>query len=124
VQIYCTHHVFCSCAGVVELVADYTVCTEGQNISPEASRILVFRFTCLLVVYVHFAYLYREHILRALWRDVTTRILSFVPCLTQRLLGVQMAAFKMHLRCRWAPDEFEVFETEESMQSDNPSDGS
>lgn len=67
--------------GVVELVADYTVCTEGENISPEASRVL-------------------------------------------RLLGVQMAAFKMHLRCRWAPGEFEVFETEENMQSDNPSDGS
>lgn len=37
--------VFVSCsfcgAGIVELVADYTVCTEGQNISPEASRILV-----------------------------------------------------------------------------------
>jgi mRNA turnover protein 4 len=66
--------------GVIELVADYTVCTEGQNISPEASRIL-------------------------------------------RLLGVRMAAFKLTLRCRWAPDGFELFETEENMQSDNPSDG-
>lgn len=67
--------------GVIELVADYNVCTEGQNISPEASRIL-------------------------------------------RLLGVQMAAFKMHLRCRWTPDEFEVFETEENPQSGNSSDSS
>lgn len=67
--------------GVVELVADYTVCTEGEFISPQASRIL-------------------------------------------RLLGVQMAAFKMHLRCRWTPNEFEVFETEEKMQLGNPSDGS
>ena len=29
------------CAGVIELVSDYTVCTEGEHISPEASRILV-----------------------------------------------------------------------------------
>lgn len=50
-------------AGVVELVADYTVCTEGQNISPEASRILVLlsslpclprtHWTCTCVVVYH-----------------------------------------------------------------------
>lgn len=45
-----------------------------------------------------------------------------VACM-QRLLGVRMAAFKLTLRCRWAPDGFELFETEENMQSDNPSDG-
>ena len=28
-------------AGVIELVSDYTVCKEGEHISPEASRILV-----------------------------------------------------------------------------------
>lgn len=28
-------------AGVVELVADFTVCKEGEPISPEGSRILV-----------------------------------------------------------------------------------
>lgn len=44
-------------AGVVELVADYTVCTEGQNISPEASRILVLFSSCLGVGYIYLAYL-------------------------------------------------------------------
>eukprot|EP00250_Pteridium_aquilinum_P005509 c15590_g1_i1 orf=122-814(+) len=52
--------------GVVELIADYTVCQEGEHLSPEASRIL-------------------------------------------RLLGIQMAAFRMHLICRWSPDEFHVY---------------
>lgn len=45
----------------------------------------------------------------------------------QRLLGVQMAAFKMHLICRWAQDEFEIFERDEDIpdiQPENPSDGS
>eukprot|EP00245_Coleochaete_scutata_P007403 TRINITY_DN2273_c0_g1_i1.p1 TRINITY_DN2273_c0_g1~~TRINITY_DN2273_c0_g1_i1.p1 ORF type:complete len:249 (+),score=67.04 TRINITY_DN2273_c0_g1_i1:182-928(+) len=51
--------------GVVELVSDFTVCREGEHISPEASRIL-------------------------------------------RLLGKKMAAFKMYLIARWAPDEFEL----------------
>jgi hypothetical protein len=36
----CVHN-----AGVVELVADYTVCTEGEPVSPEASRILVCSFS-------------------------------------------------------------------------------
>jgi mRNA turnover protein 4 len=52
---------------VVELVADYTVCREGEHISPEASRIL-------------------------------------------RLLGIQLAAFKVHLLCLWRPGEFHVYE--------------
>lgn len=34
--VLCVHN-----AGVVELVADYTVCTDGEPVSPEASRILV-----------------------------------------------------------------------------------
>jgi hypothetical protein len=38
-----------------------------------------------------------------------------------------MAAFKMHLICRWAQDEFEIFERDEDIpdiQPENPSDGS
>eukprot|EP00246_Nothoceros_aenigmaticus_P000325 TRINITY_DN10480_c0_g1_i1.p1 TRINITY_DN10480_c0_g1~~TRINITY_DN10480_c0_g1_i1.p1 ORF type:complete len:232 (+),score=47.98 TRINITY_DN10480_c0_g1_i1:138-833(+) len=66
--------------GVIELVADHTVCTEGDQISPEASRIL-------------------------------------------RLLGVQMAAFRLHLICRWNPDEFEVYEGTE-ISVDRPLNGS
>lgn len=54
--------------GVVELVADHTVCKEGQAISPEASRLL-------------------------------------------RLLGVQMAVFRLMLIGRWTPSEFEVLST-------------
>jgi mRNA turnover protein 4 len=67
--------------GVVELVADYTVCTEGEPVSPEASRIL-------------------------------------------RLLHVRMAAFHLHLLCRWSPGEFETYETQTKIQVDNPSNGS
>lgn len=52
--------------GVVELIADYTVCKEGDHLSPEASRVL-------------------------------------------RLLGIQMAAFRMQLICRWSPDGFHVY---------------
>lgn len=51
---------------VVELVADFVVCEEGNSISPESARIL-------------------------------------------RLLGVKMAIFKLHLLCRWSPDDFEVY---------------
>jgi mRNA turnover protein 4 len=67
--------------GVVELVADYTVCTDGEPVSPEASRIL-------------------------------------------RLLGVRMAAFHLHLLCRWSPGELETYETQTKIQVDNPSNGS
>lgn len=67
--------------GVVELVADYTVCKEGEPVSPEASRIL-------------------------------------------RLLHVRMAAFHLHLLCRWSPGEFETYETQTKIQVDNPSNGS
>ncbi|KAH7428404.1 hypothetical protein KP509_09G000200 [Ceratopteris richardii] len=66
--------------GVVELIADFTVCQAGEQLSPEASRIL-------------------------------------------RLLGIQMAAFRLHLLCRWKRDEFHVFkealeliDTRESLQ--------
>lgn len=52
--------------GVVELIADYTVCQDGEHLSPEASRVL-------------------------------------------RLLGIQMAAFRMQLICRWSPNEFHVY---------------
>ncbi|KAI5060855.1 hypothetical protein GOP47_0023360 [Adiantum capillus-veneris] len=52
--------------GVVELIADYTVCQAGEHLSPEAARIL-------------------------------------------RLLGIQMATFRLHLICRWSPNEFHVF---------------
>lgn len=38
--VLCVHN-----AGVVELVADYTVCKEGEPVSPEASRILVCSFS-------------------------------------------------------------------------------
>eukprot|EP01018_Ginkgo_biloba_P000217 Gb_22003 [translate_table: standard] len=64
--------------GVIELVADYVVCQEGEPISPEASRIL-------------------------------------------RLLGIQMAAFRMYLICRWSPGEFNVYKDHVVA---NPSDGS
>ncbi|KAJ7534675.1 hypothetical protein O6H91_13G105000 [Diphasiastrum complanatum] len=53
--------------GIVELIANYTVCQEGEHISPEASRIL-------------------------------------------RLLGIQMATFRLHLICHWSPGDFEVYE--------------
>lgn len=52
--------------GVVELVADHTVCCKGEPLSPEASRIL-------------------------------------------RLLGIQMAAFCLHLICRWSSGELHVY---------------
>ncbi|MCO5557954.1 hypothetical protein L7F22_011528 [Adiantum nelumboides] len=52
--------------GVVELIADYTVCQSGEHLSSKASRIL-------------------------------------------RLLGVQMATFRLHLICRWSPNEFHVY---------------
>lgn len=55
--------------GVVELVADHVVCTEGQPVSPEASKIL-------------------------------------------RLLGVQMAAFRLSLVARWTPSELQIFSSE------------
>lgn len=51
--------------GVVELIADYTVCTKGEPVSPEASRIL-------------------------------------------RLLGVQLAAFRMRLVAHWTPQSFQI----------------
>ncbi|GLJ38588.1 hypothetical protein SUGI_0786760 [Cryptomeria japonica] len=63
--------------GVIELVADYVICREGEPISPEASRIL-------------------------------------------RLIGVQMAAFRLYLICRWVPGEFEVFK---NPGVENPLDG-
>ena len=47
--------VLCWYAGVVELVADYTVCKEGEAISPEASRILVKfldKFRALLLLFL------------------------------------------------------------------------
>lgn len=57
---------------------------------------------------------------------ISPRMIWFLVWL-QRLLGVQMAAFKMHLICRWAQDEFEIFERDEDIpdiQPENPSDGS
>eukprot|EP00850_Spirogloea_muscicola_P001257 SM000004S15127 [mRNA] locus=s4:1384075:1386859:- [translate_table: standard] len=51
--------------GVVELVADHVVCTEGQPISPAGAQIL-------------------------------------------RLLGNQLAPFRLHLIARWTPTSFEM----------------
>lgn len=42
----------CWYAGIVELVADYTVCKEGETISPEASRILVKFLDALLLLFL------------------------------------------------------------------------
>lgn len=27
----------------------------------------------------------------------------------QRLLGIKMATFKLHLICRWSPEDFELY---------------
>lgn len=40
-------------AGVVDLVADHTVCVEGEPVSPEASRILVRASTTLSPSFEH-----------------------------------------------------------------------
>eukprot|EP00270_Netrium_digitus_P019794 TRINITY_DN7913_c0_g5_i1.p1 TRINITY_DN7913_c0_g5~~TRINITY_DN7913_c0_g5_i1.p1 ORF type:complete len:287 (-),score=75.70 TRINITY_DN7913_c0_g5_i1:20-772(-) len=57
--------------GVVELIGDFTVCTEGEALSPEAARIL-------------------------------------------RLLGMEMAKFKLRFMARWSPDGFHIFPSPES----------
>lgn len=34
---------------------------------------------------------------------------NVIDFLSQRLLGIQMATFKLHLICRWSPDDFELY---------------
>ena len=38
-----------------------------------------------------------------------TFLSSFWVCCMQRLLGVKMASFRLHLVCRWGPEEFEIY---------------
>lgn len=86
-------------AGVVELVADHTVCTEGDQVSPEASRILV-----------------RSCHSSSMSQNISESencVLRVVRWYMQRLLGVQMAAFRLHLICRWSPGDFEVYKAVE-----------
>uniref|UniRef100_J3NAM5 Ribosome assembly factor mrt4 n=1 Tax=Oryza brachyantha TaxID=4533 RepID=J3NAM5_ORYBR len=66
--------------GMVELVADHVVCEEGKPISPEAAQILIY-------------------------------ICNYVNIVTKltRLLGMQMATFRLYLVCRWSSDDFEVY---------------
>ncbi|KMZ59837.1 mRNA turnover protein 4 [Zostera marina] len=35
-----------------------------------------------------------------------------------RLLGMKMASFRLHLLCRWSPDEFEVYKQDLDLSSD------
>lgn len=41
-RMHMTSYLLIFCAGVVELVSDFVVCEEGQSLSPESARILVY----------------------------------------------------------------------------------
>uniref|UniRef100_I1QX05 Ribosome assembly factor mrt4 n=1 Tax=Oryza glaberrima TaxID=4538 RepID=I1QX05_ORYGL len=66
--------------GAVELVADHIVCEEGKPISPEAAQTLI-----------------------GIFDDVN------IVTKPMRLLGMQMATFRLYLVCRWSSDDFEVY---------------
>lgn len=81
-------------AGVIELVSDFVVCEEGKPLSPEASRILV--SYCIFY-------------LRASWINYLYDCFFIGSCIMlQRLLGNKMATFRLHVICRWSPEDFEV----------------
>ncbi|KVI01756.1 Ribosomal protein L10/acidic P0 [Cynara cardunculus var. scolymus] len=79
--------------GVVSLVGDFVVCEEGKPISPESSRILVSK----------------------LFSDF------FITLILFRLMGIKMATFKLHLICRWSPEDFQVYQEGLVLGSDDES---
>lgn len=53
---------------------------------------------CIIIYFRHYLYVH-----------LMERVCDMCRTCLQRLMGIKMATFKLHLICRWSSDDFEIY---------------